>query len=309
MKLEPFTGPGSTPSRRRFWDKVTQVVIASQKVAGDNVSVDEHQGAGTIINVPFPERGRAPAPIGACCYDDGTCDDLTEADCNDAGGNWQGSDTPCSEGLCVGVCCEESGCVDGSTPDSCAADGGTWVDFQTTCADDPNPCAATGACCIDSGCSILSEDDCISGGGTYRGDETTCDYPSICCPCGFDAFDGSGRKFLTQTCTYTDAPDGGPCLCGNPPCGPDVNNICSGTTVHTIDPDTCEVTSDGVIECDQCPDGRTIGPAQTSGCSCNDYCIPPILCALQDGLTATTMNIHFSNEYLTATLSDECTPI
>ncbi len=51
MNLKPFTGPGSTPSRRRFWDKVTQAVIASQKVAGRHVTVDEHQGMGTVINV------------------------------------------------------------------------------------------------------------------------------------------------------------------------------------------------------------------------------------------------------------------
>ncbi len=63
MNLDSFTGPGSTPSRRRFWDKVTAAVIASQKVAGDNVSVDEHQGAGTVINV---DR-KAGAMDGACC--------------------------------------------------------------------------------------------------------------------------------------------------------------------------------------------------------------------------------------------------
>ncbi len=56
MNLESFTGSGSTPSRRRFWDKVTAYVIASQKVAGKNVSVSEHQGAGTLINVT---RGRS----------------------------------------------------------------------------------------------------------------------------------------------------------------------------------------------------------------------------------------------------------
>ncbi len=151
MNLEPFTGPGSTPSRRRFWDKVTQVVIASQKVAGDNVSVDEHQGSGTIINVPFPERGRAPvATIGACCYNDGTCDDLTEADCNDAEGNWQGPGTTCADdpNPCVGACCEGEGgatCVDDSTPDSCSADGGIFQDFGSTC--DPDPCGGDFCCC------------------------------------------------------------------------------------------------------------------------------------------------------------------
>ncbi len=61
MNLESFSGEGSTPSRRRFWDKVTQAVIASQKIAGKNVTCDEHQGTGTVVNVADNRR-----PTGAC---------------------------------------------------------------------------------------------------------------------------------------------------------------------------------------------------------------------------------------------------
>ncbi len=203
MNLDSFTGPGSTPSRRRFWDKVTQAVIASQKIAGKNVTVDERQGMGTVINVPFDNRGRPqPGGVGACCYDDGTCDDLTEADCNDAGGNWQGSDTPCSEGLCVGVCCECSGCVDNSTPDSCAADGGTFGDFQTTCADDPAPCPdASGACCsteTSNDCHTSTEADCT---GTYFGDCSTCDPNPCPSPTGACCTDGVCSILSESDCT------------------------------------------------------------------------------------------------------------
>ncbi len=63
MNLKSFTGPGSTPSRRRFWDKVTQAVIASQKVAGRFVTTDEHPGKGTVINVA---DNRRPTPSGEC---------------------------------------------------------------------------------------------------------------------------------------------------------------------------------------------------------------------------------------------------
>jgi hypothetical protein len=109
--------------------------------------VDEHPGKGTVINIDDtsarrPGGGGVPI-LGACCYNDGTCDDLTEGDCTDAGGNWQGPDTTCGDdpNPCVGACCEgEDGttCVENSTPDSCAADGGTFQDFGSTC--DPNPC-------------------------------------------------------------------------------------------------------------------------------------------------------------------------
>ncbi len=198
MKLEPFTGPGSTPSRRRFWDKVAEVVFASQKVAGDNVTVDEHQNSGTVINVPFPERGRAPvATIGACCYNDGTCDDLTEADCNDAEGNWQGPGTTCADdpNPCLGACCEGEGgttCVEDSTPDSCADDGGTFQDFGSTC--DPNPCGDTGACCFpDGSCSVITSGECSDSGGIFQGGGSDCD--SVTC-----------NPFLTScpSCTSVD---------------------------------------------------------------------------------------------------------
>ncbi len=52
MNLDKFTGSGSTPSRRRFWDKVQKVVMASQKTQGRNASVDEQPGFGTVINFP-----------------------------------------------------------------------------------------------------------------------------------------------------------------------------------------------------------------------------------------------------------------
>ncbi len=99
MNLESFTGPGSTPSRRRFWDKVTAAVIASQKVAGDNVSVDEHQSAGTVINVP--NRKRSSGGGGACCAQDGTCTITTEEECE---GVWQGSATVCDPNPCPPCC-------------------------------------------------------------------------------------------------------------------------------------------------------------------------------------------------------------
>ncbi len=93
MNLDSFTGPGSTPSRRRFWDKVTQAVNAAQKVAGDNVTVVEHQGSGTLISVPFDNRGR-PQPggaTGACCSGS-DCTITTEADC---AGEFQGPGSEC----------------------------------------------------------------------------------------------------------------------------------------------------------------------------------------------------------------------
>ncbi len=60
MNLDKFTGPGSTLSRRKFWDKARDTVLSLQKQAGRNVSVSEHKGMGTLINVT---RERGPT----CC--------------------------------------------------------------------------------------------------------------------------------------------------------------------------------------------------------------------------------------------------
>ena len=138
---------GTTPSRKRFWDAVVDAVNASKKLEGRNVTVAEHPGKGTLINVadtskrrPPPTGGGGGEVIGACCYDDGTCDDLTESDCDAAEGTWQGA--------------------------------------GTSCADDP--CPAAGACCQapetceDTSCSILTEDACNESGGIYAGDDTVC---------------------------------------------------------------------------------------------------------------------------------------
>ncbi len=63
MNLDKFTGSGSTPSRRRFWDQVVDSVLASQKVEGKNVSVDERQG-GTVINVARNAGTASTCPTG-----------------------------------------------------------------------------------------------------------------------------------------------------------------------------------------------------------------------------------------------------
>ncbi len=66
MNLKPFTGPGSTPSRRRFWDNVTKAVIASQKLAGRFVTIDEHPGKGTIVNVADTSARRTHGGVCDC---------------------------------------------------------------------------------------------------------------------------------------------------------------------------------------------------------------------------------------------------
>jgi len=73
----------------------------------------------------------------------------------------------------------------------------------------------TGACCIETECSILTEADCIAGGGTYKGDGTVCD-PNPCCSCcvvNRIQFDGTVQATFNCSERGTDCPcDGGDLL-------------------------------------------------------------------------------------------------
>ncbi len=176
MNLDKFTGPGSTPSRRRFWDKVAGAVSSLQKTEGRNASVQEHQGMGTVIN--FPDQTPSALGMGACCTD-GECSILSESDCVDGGGNYLGNGSTCDDVDCtLGACCAADGSCTETNEEDCTTAGGTFQGYGTDC--DPNPCPQpTGACCVGSDCTIETADDCAGMGGTYQGDGTTCD-PNPC---------------------------------------------------------------------------------------------------------------------------------
>jgi hypothetical protein len=77
---------------------------------------------------------------GACCFYDGSCENLTESACTAAGGvSWNG-----------GMACGEV------------------------------TCPIFGACCFNDGtCQEFTEADCLNAGGTYQGDATMCE-PGLC---------------------------------------------------------------------------------------------------------------------------------
>lgn len=93
------------PPRWEKWlSAVRASLLASQPVAGRNVTTDEHPGKGTVINVDdsSSRRRKPPTPTatGACCVGE-VCSITTEAECATAGGTWQGVDTPCEPNPCV----------------------------------------------------------------------------------------------------------------------------------------------------------------------------------------------------------------
>ena len=80
-------------------------------------------------------------PLGACCFHDGHCEQLTQTACTSAGGAAWTMDLPC----------------------------------------EPNPCVQpTGACCFDDGhCEVLTAAGCEAGAGIFEGDDAVCD-PNPC---------------------------------------------------------------------------------------------------------------------------------
>ncbi len=80
---------------------------------------------------------------GACCYNDGSCDDnLTNSDCTSAGGTYQGDGTDCGSSDCsppTGACCLGCACTSGVTESFCVDGlGGVYQGDGSVC--DPNPC-------------------------------------------------------------------------------------------------------------------------------------------------------------------------
>lgn len=111
--------------------------MSLQKKEGRNVSVDERQGLGTVINVTRDKGGEIK---GACCFNDGACEFTTEAQCTEDGGVYQGDGAPCDPNPCpqclIELVNDLGGCQgngNGPTPDDAWDDAfSDWGDCETT---------------------------------------------------------------------------------------------------------------------------------------------------------------------------------
>jgi len=161
-------------------------------------------------------------PIGACCLDlavalgdaQDPCLILTKAACDALAGAYQGDGSDCTTCDPVGACC-----LDGENGDialtvecesinkaTCDLLGGEYQGDETTC----EACIPTGACCIeteddvafddddndDVNCEILTKGECIVAGGSYQGDDSTCDACATlgACCVEYDEYASSGEE-------------------------------------------------------------------------------------------------------------------
>ncbi|MBX3396155.1 MAG: proprotein convertase P-domain-containing protein [Phycisphaerae bacterium] len=131
---------------------------------------------GTLISWAIILDGTGFSPCdtdpGACCFSEGTgdCQQLNAIDCAQAGGRFQGGNTPCSGDICIprGACCNT---FDGScqqlTQEACQAlPNSNFLGDFTSCGNCP---VILGACCLpDTSCiANVRINQCTPLGGSF----------------------------------------------------------------------------------------------------------------------------------------------
>jgi len=116
-------------------------------------------------------------PTGACC-NGGSCSTLSQTDCTTGGGTYQGNNSPCSPNPCAGAltgaCCNPTTGVCTVTTSANCLSPATYLGDNTVCSPNPCPQPPTGACCNNGVCTVATQFNCTSGGGTYASDGSTC---------------------------------------------------------------------------------------------------------------------------------------
>ncbi len=234
--------------------------------------------------------GSGPHPE-ACCFEDGTCLNIPEPDCEANGGIPQGPGSMCAgyvtacclqDGTCIMVdpiCCDDLGGVPQAAGDVCTQlepccfYDGSCVDLDPLCCDDlggwPSPTGAAScmdpyacvepepeACCFEDGaCFDMPEPDCWANGGIPQGPGSVCaGYVTGCC-----------------------LPDG-TCIMADPICCDDlggilVDGMCTEEEACCLDDGTC-IMADPIC-CMELFGGQPQGP--------NTICTEPEGCCFDDG--------------------------
>jgi len=136
-----------------------------------------------------------PSPTGACCVGI-QCVSLTQENCQNGGGIYQGDNVPCNANTCtlpVGGCCVNDSCVELEELE-CSNAGGDYAGDGTNCQ---TISCAPGACCVGIDCSVILEIDCA---GSWFGEGTTCG--DITC--------GAGTDELNSVAAFWSRSDGQP---------------------------------------------------------------------------------------------------
>ncbi|MDP6416497.1 MAG: hypothetical protein QGG54_15925, partial [Gammaproteobacteria bacterium] len=165
---------------------------------------------------------------------------MTQSDCGNAGGSYQGDNTTCGADTCDNGGCEigwtpdcqgtcfpdyvfeawigDGYCDDGSyIPadygcDECPAGVAMWLNCDTfqcdggDCPDCEGGGDPTGACCFGTDCFVTTETECTSNGGEYVGNDTTCGANTCGSPSTCDAdINGDGNVNVSDVLSLVGA--------------------------------------------------------------------------------------------------------
>jgi hypothetical protein len=189
-----------------------------------------------IMRATWEPLNCSPA-TGACCLPGLSCQVLTQAQCLQQNGTFQGAATTCAS--CpspTGACCFGSGgCINVSQAD-CTTAGGVYQGNNTACAAG-NTCP-TGACCLPNGtCISTTSAQCVSQGGAYQGANSQCGSVSCPQPTGACCVNNGGCLTLTQAnCAVIPGVWQGPgSTCGSGVCSqPQCYANCDGSTQSPV---------------------------------------------------------------------------
>ncbi len=141
-------------------------------------------------------------------------------------------------------------------------------DSGDNCCDCPSrtgpcdDCGATGACCIFGVCSILSENDCVTSSGFYKGNGTDCD-PDPCTDLGCCTYFDEFSRCITTTADVCALIPGAGFGGDNFFCWPEGGAVPPTTASNCCSPSesTCLSNDEQFYFC--CPEGETC---------CNEEC-------------------------------------
>jgi hypothetical protein len=136
---------------------------------------------------------QSPCQPQACCFSDGTCQDLTQPNCLAAGGTPQGAGTDCSTAVCPEICGK-------SNPNDCcvASPTGTPGCNDSECCDV--------VCSLDPFCCDVAWDGLCAGSAIANCQTLCCPEPIENDNCEDRIDVDNGTTSFTTVCSTTDGP-------------------------------------------------------------------------------------------------------
>jgi hypothetical protein len=143
------------------------------------------QDAGVMTVSLAGTIGGEQTSTGACCFDDGSCEELESQECFQQDGSFNAVGTTCGDVECPisGACCFPNGNCSVISVQECITSGGVFQGVGASCND--VVCEVTaGSCCFLEMCIESTEEQCAGIGGVFEGvgvscDDVVCDPP---CP-------------------------------------------------------------------------------------------------------------------------------